>query len=374
LSTSSSEPRPPLLRRVARGSLVAVLTGLAVLGALELTLRLCDDFDLNSPAKIRQLRATFGHPEVEVYSGGPWRRHEFTQVIHRNDFGFHAKPFAARPEERDRIAVVGDSFVEAKQVDLDESFVVRADAALPGIQLLAVGKSALYAPLQRRFFEQRFPSLFGEGGELPPVQGVVFCVRQHGARVHVAYGTRRVSITRKPQPWQYRWLERWVNGPTTPVLRQLQWSESRALGLVAARLESFLSANQQRTLAPATPELAAWSAEILRREVFEPNIETARQRGLAVGFLYLPTVDEVALPPDHPAQIWRRAITAELSSLDVPALDAAAFFEPSSPSFFPVDKHPNERGHAALAAALSELVERMTAAEAVVAARPRPAR
>jgi hypothetical protein len=333
-----------------------------VLGALELTLRVFDDFDLNSPAKIRQLREAWGHPEVEVYSGGPWRRHEFSQVVLRNDHGFHAASFAARADAPTRIAVIGDSFVEAKQVDLEESFVARADAALPGIQVLALGKSALYAPLQRRFFERRFPSLFGEQGELAPVQGVVFCVRQHGARVHVAHGTRRVSITRKPQPWQYRWLERWVNGPATPWLRRLQWSESRAIGLVAARLDNFLAVNQQRTLAPASPALAEWSAEVLRREVFERNIETARQRGLAVGFLYLPSWDEVALPSEHPAQVWRHAITGALGSLDVPTLDATAFFDSGTPSFFAVDKHPNDKGHAAIAEALRELVGRMSPA------------
>lgn len=335
---------------------MALLTGIGVLAALELTLRVFDDFDLNSPAKIRRLRETHGHPAVEVYSGGPWRSHEFTQIVRRNDHGFHAEPFAARPDTPTRIAVVGDSFVEAKQVPVAASFVARANAALPDVQVLALGKSALYAPLQRRFFEKGFRSLFGEGGELRPVQGVVFCVRQHGARVHVAYGTRRVSITRKPQPWQYRLLERRLNGPATPWLRRLQWSESRAMGLLAARMETFLAASQQRTLAPASAELAAWSAEVLRREVFERNVETARAQGLAVGFLYLPTLDEVRLPDEHPAQVWRHALTRELDSLGVPSLDATAFFEPGTASFYPVDGHPNERGHAVLAKALRQLV------------------
>jgi len=332
----------------------AALALVLVLGALEGILRAGDDFGRNGPPQIRAAPVD----GVPVYRGRPWYAREFANPIHLNAEGYHAFPFDPDPARPRRVVVLGDSYVKGLHVPRDAHLTAVAQAQLPGVQVLSLGEAARFVPRQVDWFRDRFPALFGPQAPYGPVDAVVFCLRSHSLR-HVAEGsTAYAGIPQVGQPWQYRLKARGQTARIAPTRRALR-SPSHALSLLGHRAGEFLAADlRQAALVPDEADLDR--AQVLMRErVLQPAVALARERGLRIGFLYLPSVSE-ALGAGHPVERgahrrWRE----ELQRLGVPWVDASQDLTRPDALFFPSDRHPNAAGHRAFGLRLAALLREM---------------
>ena len=112
---------PRLIPRLA----LALAAGGSTVGALELALR---------AAGVERPRANVVHPELG-YVGQPgveyWQGAEGGALVRRNSRGFRDGEWSlAKPPGVYRIAVLGDSYVAAHQVALEERFTERLEALL----------------------------------------------------------------------------------------------------------------------------------------------------------------------------------------------------------------------------------------------------
>lgn len=340
----------PALREIA-----LALLGLAiVLGALEVTLRAGDDFGRNGPRRILPLQVE----GVPVYRGRPWYAREFANPIHLNDAGYHSRPFDPGPERPRRVAVLGDSYVKGLHVPRDANLVAVAEAQLDSVQVLGLGEAARFLPRQLDWFRDGFPELFGAGGRYGPVDGVVFCIRSHSLR-HVAEGsTQYAGFPTVSQPWQHQ-LKSWGHRARLAPTRRALRSPSHALSLLGHRAGEFLEADLRQSARVADPGDLDRAQREMRTRVLEPAVNLARERGLEVGFLYLPSVTE-ALGTGSPVERGaRRRWHEELDRLGVPWVDAGHDLTRPDALFFPSDRHPNAAGHRAFGLRLAALLREM---------------
>lgn len=360
MSTSSSEfgqqtPQGPIasLLNLARGLPWVLLAGVLVLGMGEAVLRGFDDFGLNGPGRIGRIALDDGS---HLHHGGIWEPREFANRVVENELGYHAESFAPRADRGVRIAVLGDSYVRAAQLPIEAGFVARAQAQLPGVHLLALGRNGLYSPLQREMFVDELPVLFEGLADSAGIDGVVFCVRLWGG-LNIANGAGDYPVTRPAKSWKWK-----VKVPVAAALRaRIQphiGSRSHVVSFVAHRAAEWLAADLRNQLSPINAQSVDFATGVLRDEVFRPIREEARRRGLAIGFLYLPSIAEHERSASPMEWRMRERTHEVLDGLGVPWIDAGNYFTGDG-LFFPHDRHPNAAGHAQMAAALRDLVGEM---------------
>ncbi len=338
----------------ARELLLAVVSLLVVLLAVEGMLRGFDDFGYNGP---NQIRARFSQPDHELIVGRPWYKREFANPVYRNAEGYHARPFGADPERPVRVAVIGDSYLEAHQLPVDLHFSSVAQRSLPGIQIVALGASAQYAPRQMSLFRDEFLSLFGEDGNYPGVDAVVFCLRLNGLR-NVAQGDARYSVSMPPLTSKYRWKEKIQARAQLVAVRMIN-APSHALSWAGSRTLDAMRADLRNTLPPVDSERIEFADRVLREEVFGEILRLAEERGVKVGFVYLPRVNEYQHRASELELEFRDRVHAMFDDLGVTWVNALDGMPPGQEMFFPYDRHATQLGHEYFGRALVEVIEKM---------------
>jgi hypothetical protein len=341
ISSSSSSARRHLV-----GLVLAVLTlGLA----LEFTLRLGHDFGRNGPDRIQLLR-DHANPRIGYAVGAPWAPREYTTTMHLNREGYRAPDFGPRPGRPRRLALLGDSYTVAAQVAQDQTLWARAESLLSDTQVLPLAHAGSFLPDQLRALREDVPRLFGTAGEYPSLDAVIVTVRLWGL-LHEATdapaGSWRVEFKR----------------PISRRLRRLALravpSRSHALSLVASRADAWLRTDARRLDAPLTAQRLADAVPHMREEIVRPLVEEAHRLGLPLAFVYLPSAAEVdgSAPALH--QAARDSICSLLEESSAVFVDATPWFQGDASRFLAYDRHPNARGHAAMAQALAEADRRL---------------
>lgn len=389
-----------------RALFFATLSLLALWAIVEIVFRVSDDFGFVVPAKTAALSRKLGYP---VFAGQAWRHQEFLLPEANNHAGYRGAEFTARRDSPIRIAILGDSFVRGNQVLVDKSFVALADAALDSVQLMALGKGGRYLPEGYRFFRDGFEALFGQDGEYPQVDAVVFCTRQWCIDTIVRrerdYGlvypdprlgalslvetreadlqTRlkakaispewRLSYKRRAVELGTRWTDAGVIGPS----HALSYLSNRAgtwiredwvntvEGLQRGAAKIFTPAASARAAQSTGSDAASNAADtplemgrtMYRDQVLTPLLALCRERGLPCAFVYLTSSDEAQFPDSPSEQRTRRATLRALAEVGAPHIDTLPYMNDPAGMYWLYDKHPNEKGHEAIARALATLIE-----------------
>ncbi len=312
-------------------------------------------FELNNPVENYHLNTAEG---VTIYRGAPWVKKEFSQIIRKNAEGFHASSFASCPECRHRIAVVGDSFIEALQVEIDSTFPEQAHRIAPSLQFLALGRSGNYSPIQLAFSEYYFPQYFGVQGKYPPLDAVIFCFEQAGPQLYFSEGLRTSDTPPLALPEQFL-LKKYVfekTGLPAFFSRHIV-APSAALSFLSSQISAFLAADLRRTTVKESVERRKQAVEVLLTKVVHPMIQFAEREGLVVGFLYVPRVDEInEYVTTRASDTWRYLVVQGLSQQGNHIVDATPYFiNQTEEDFFKGDGHPRASGHLKLARALIDL-------------------
>lgn len=392
--------------------LIALGCLLGILAIAELVFRLSNDFGYVVPAKTAAASRRAGHP---LFAGQAWRKEEFVFPEQNNADGYRSEEFTARADSPRRIAIIGDSFVQANQVPFGSSFVAVAEAELDSVQLLGLGRGARYLPESYRFFRDRFDVLFGESGKYPEVDAVVFCTRQfclesiiHRDRDYgLVYPDLRIPRS-SPRPGSIAaWWDGWKERAIAPTWR-LDWKRgavrhglamtdrgvlgpSHALSYFSYQAGSWIRADWENTVmdlyqgaakiftptrvdanpaerpssvdaaSPVRPSLSGADAALeearvmYRDQVVKPLMAACAARGLPVAFVYLTSNAEALGPDDPAAQRTRNAILSALRESGAHYVDTLPYMTEPSAMYWRYDKHPNEAGHAAFARALVDV-------------------
>jgi hypothetical protein len=115
--------------------LVSLVAGLVGLAAVEILARLTEGFGCqNETASVATRNRYYGWGHIPGSSGWAQRclngKPEFRTFVRINGQGLHDREIPYARTAAQRILVLGDSFVEAFQVDFEESFVKRLEASL----------------------------------------------------------------------------------------------------------------------------------------------------------------------------------------------------------------------------------------------------
>ncbi len=325
-----------------------------MIAVAECGFRAFDDFGLIVPGfTAEKVSAASG---VESYVGRKWRKHEFAVPLETNADGYHWREFTGRADKTIRILVLGDSFVEARQVPIGASFVALAEERLHGVQLLSMGRGGYYLPLQYLVFRDNVPSLFGPEGKYPPVHGVVFCLRRHGV-VRIAHGRHDYELPKPTQPWQYRVKK----GPSTWLRRQRGTfvnSRSHAASFFAEKAGTWLRRDLERTGVPVDTGRLGRAAELMRDAVVAPLLRLCESRRVPCAFLYLPTVEETSPSATQDTKSSEERILKILRAAEASHSSAVDALRDVEGAFFPADKHPTRVGHQHISGVLVDLIER----------------
>lgn len=329
---------------------LVLLSAVICLAIVGVVLRSFDDFGLYYPPKF----PTYTANGELIYYGRPWREVEFQRVIELNESGYYATSFEAAGDDKIRIGVIGDSFVEAFQLSREDNFVAKAGELLPETQLMPLGKSAQYSPLQLRFFRDQAPQLFGASGVYPPTEGYIFCFRDYGLK-YIANGVRDYGISKPTLPWQYR-LKAPIVSRLRNYCRRVLRSPSHAASFVANRVDLLLSCDLDKELPEIDEETVQRTKNIFVNEVLQPIAALAKERDMRVGFLYIPNYAEATADSGSTASQWRITTLESFRETNVTYLDATKYFDKRKDAFFDSDKHPNLLGHSFLSLALRDII------------------
>ena len=362
------DPRPaPLHRRIALSLLTLVLS----LSAVELGARA---FGLGDGPQAQLRRGAFLQPGRFAN-----RTDEFDVVVQVNADGFVDRPWGPPQPGRPRVLLLGDSFVQAAQVEPGQGLGPRLEAALTQAghpaEVLSAGVpgagTATALGLARELLPRLRPGLVVLG----------FLVAND------VYNNDPRLDTKADKPFLHRVDGRLVSwdpadaglqGALAALSRSPLWRASaavRAMGRAAGRAAEARASvvdglpGPLRVHDPARP--APWPEAWDTTEALIAELAAlCGAHGAGFGVLLLPDAPMVdptaraALTTAHPAAAaldWRQArveaaarIGRHARVLDLgPALEAAA---PTAALYFPVDGHWTAAGHAAAATAAAPAV------------------
>ncbi|MCK6481670.1 MAG: hypothetical protein L6R43_16465 [Planctomycetes bacterium] len=282
---------------------------------------------------------------------GPERTVEYDLSITLNRFGFHGPDHAPlREPGKGRIALVGDSMVEAFQVSREEGLGARLEAGLPGTEVLAFGKSGHSTIKQDRILAE-LPLLLREGERTDLPDAVVFAV-------HGPYAVRQtlVDFVRPAALWRrgLSWALLHYTGPSRLLL------EVRDSVLVRLEVptEDLLEEAARAFRPGRTSDLGERAWALLGKALGE-QVRWCRERGVRPIYAYIPDLSEIPAPDarrDTDAIARRfegmaKAAGADWIDLTAGMRRAAAGGEPL---FLKYDQHLTARGHAVAGALLAE--------------------
>ena len=345
-------------RCAARELVFLGLAFLLVIGIAEITLRLNDDFGRNGPGRMGKRPNEAG---VEMSYGRPWYHREFRTPVAANSAGFPAREFAAQPNRPVRLAVLGDSYVEGFQLELDHRFVSVAEDELQSVQLLALGRSGAYLPAQLQFADTQLPGMFGPDQQWPEIDGVIVCVRLWGG-LNLALGGVAYPVTLPEMPWQWD-LKSPLTGWVRWVAIRLIDRPSHGLSLWASKTNAWLSADLRNQKRPLTSKNLRRAANVIETEALGGLVGLMESREKPLAFIYLPSVQEVAGTASPAMLEMKSLLLAAIARTGVPWTDTTESFAGDSSVFFPDDRHPDRDGHAIMAGELALLVRQMLEAK-----------
>ena len=344
---------------VLRCGLMNLAAALLVLGSGEAFLRaLPADGGAAAPLPVgsHDPGARFRWFQVPLVAGNA---PEFDHWVTNNRYGFNGPDHPPRREPgKRRVAVLGDSFIEAFQVGRGETIGARLESALPGTEVLDFGEGACSTTRQVGLLD-RLPGLLRDdaGPDLPDV--VVF--QCHGRYSLLEAISEEVL---RPALWR-RGLESALYRVRVPseILARVRISVLRRLA--EPREDLLLEADRfmERGFRSDVAE-AGWAA--LERSI--RNLAD-RSRALRVRpvFAYLPGFDDLleetaALDPGIPARRFRDMVgRAGADFVDLTGGFRRALAAGERPLHFREDRHLTPLGHEVaargLAAALRPMLE-----------------
>lgn len=336
-----------IARRVLLHAACALGCVVALTLVLEGVLVTFDGCGLVDAVRVRQENAERqARGEPLVWEGAAWSPREFAQAMPLNGAGLLGPEFTPDTARPYRVAVVGDSFVEARQVPFDVSFVGGVQTRIPDVQPLPITVGNFPSRLRLEKFLDVHEQWFDADAPYPDLDLVVFQFR--GQALNDALGPSTFQALRT------KIIRRSGLGPR---LRQLGNSKSRAVSFLATRTRVWTRfATSGQATRPGAREQAM-------RDAFETDLnafaEASQQLGVPFAFFYVPTLAESRAPRserDTPSRGTRAAFAQALNERNWPHRDATAVV-PRGGTFYPWDQHPTPRGHVALADVLSELIQ-----------------
>ena len=316
-------------------------------------LRLNNDFGYYVPAE---------HPKHDeqgerLYWGYPWNKMEYSTILKFNKSGYNYAEFDRAAGKDMRVAVIGDSYVEGFQLPLKDNFVYLSQKYFKHVHTLALGKSSRYLPRQLQFYRDEIEKLFGKKGIYPSIDAVIFCLSNRGMH-YISKGTYDFEITMSALPWRYL-IKQPLIEKLKPVFNDYILSRLHIKSLLSYKFNLFLKENLEKEIPPLTEEKQVFAQAIFEREVIKPLINISKKRGHAIGFLYLPRIEEVDHDVDADHNLWRRLTLEVLNRNGAPTVDANKYFKTGKDTFFKSDTHANKKGNQLISLALRDLIVKM---------------
>lgn len=283
---------------------------------------------------------------------GPEARREYDVEITLNRYGFHGPdhPPRRRPGSR-RIALVGDSMVEAFQVRREETMAARLEEALTDVEVLGFGMAGHSTIRQSKILE-RLPSLLSDGGAPDLPDCVVFAI-------HGSYAVQQtlVDYVRPRALWRkgLGWTLLNYRGPS----RFLLLERDALLAMLAVPTDDLLVEARRASRPGHESELLARCWTMLEGAV-EDLAESARSAGMHPVFAYVPDMSDLREPgPDIDPERVRGRFRDLVAGAGADWVDLTPGFRKWTLSggrecFFKVDQHLTPAGHAAVGALLAK--------------------
>jgi hypothetical protein len=337
-------------RNLIRELLLVLIAFIVVAGVLELILRMNQDFGLYDPPALPRRDPKGAH----VFYGKPWSPIEAKQVFRLNASGYPAPEFSAEPGKALRVAVLGDSFVQALHVPSGKNFMRLAEQSFSDAQVLSIGESGRFFPQQLPFMRQEEPRLFGKEGIYPPVNAYIFCVRSRPFH-EIASGDPRYHVPGVMAPWRFRAMAL-LTAPLTDYFTESIRSRVHIKSLLAQRMTVFLSDDLNRQLTPFTDKGFDHALRLLFDQTVIPLVKETDLRKARIAFLFLPDPAEVSAERSGGADSVRHAIIQGFRDRGLSIIDATGYIPEGMWIFFKYDLHYNENGHKMVAIALHDLI------------------
>lgn len=334
------------LTQVVRECLYAVIALLLVLVVAEIVMIRFDNFGYNGPKTARKHTGD----GVEVYSGQLWRKNEFRQEIQKNQLGFYALDMMGLQDAQFRTAVIGDSFLDARQIPRDKKFTVLAQAMIPGFKVRAFGLGGYKAPLLHKVYEQYFPDYFGEGKVLPSLNAVIFTETYH----NFYYTQQNLLMSGELDFSPKSQLLLRVKDFSFKVLPKYWASNINIVSLLTFKLHQAVKADFVSTISLKEDDYGKIINAYRDKELL-PLKQLVKERNARLGIVYLPTVEEFKGGRIELKRI-RQAMLVMYAEADIPYINALPYLQGEDDLYFPYDQHFTEKGHQYIALAFKDLI------------------
>lgn len=337
-----------LLRRLALNA--AAL--LVVLSAGEAAVRLAPPEPVRASHHVLEPGRSF---RTTAPPRGPDGVVEWDREITLNRFGFHGPDHGPlRAPGKARVAVIGDSMVEAFQVAREETLAARLEEGLPGVEVLGFGMSGHSTVRQDRILA-RLPDLLREGGTVDLPDVAVFAV-------HGPYAVRQtlVDFVRPAALWRrgLSWALLHYGGPS----RLLLLARDSVLMRLGVPTEDLLAEARNAFRPDHRSALLDRSWELLGESV-SSLAAWCRRRGVRPVFAYIPDVSELPAPgPAMDTDAVKRRFEALVREAGADWVDLTGGMRREAggggaPLFFRWDQHLTARGHSVAASLLARELE-----------------
>lgn len=332
--------------RMVKECLYAVIALLVVLAVAEGVLVCFDNFGYNGPDTMKK----FNDQGQEIYSGQPWRKNEFRRQVHRNSDGFHALEFDIDETAAYRIAIIGDSFLEARQVARRENFAFLIQKEIDDLQVFPMGFGGYRLPFLHVFYEKYFPGLFDSEGNYGGIGTVIFTERSQDFHyIHQHY----IKDGKMLIGWQSRSLW-YLKDFLKEGFKKQTGSDFNVISLLLFRCSRILESNFLRSV-----ELKDGHYDVVRNvyrdKIFKPLLEMTRQRNMTLGMIYIPQLEEIQSNREEVERI-RALFFSVYDELGIPYIDMQPYLQGHPDAYFPIDGHLNVRGHQIVAQALRNFI------------------
>lgn len=267
-------------------------------------------------------------PSAEIPESRPG---EFSVIYRSNAQGFRSPHDFDAPKTGRRIALLGDSYTFGSGVPYGDTFAARLEAALPDTEVFNFGVGGWG-------IDQMWMALRHHALPREPDLVLVAFIRQDFNRSLSAYRLGHAWLEKPTFRWRNGELRRLTAADRPPPAWRAIVRESRLIE-VLRRVDISLTRRQ--------PWTYRWR---LNRAIFAAMQEDAAAAGVPLAAVHLPTNNRRPVP----------YLEAEFQRLGIPFLDVTPLLPAEAdPLYYPVDRHFTAAGHALVAGALVELVDRL---------------
>lgn len=334
--------------RILKECLYAVIALFMVLAVAEGVLIRFNNFGYNGPDTMKK----FNDQGQEIYSGQPWRKNEFRRQVYRNSDGFHALEFDVDETATYRIAIIGDSFLDARQVSRRENFAHQVQSMVEDVQVFTLGFAGYRLPFLHAFYSKYFPGIFSPESEYGGINAVIFTERSqdfHYIHQHYIKDGKMLIGWQSRALWHLKYfLKRGI--------KEQMGSNINMVSLLAFRFSRILESNFLRSVELKDDHYDV-VRNVYRERIFKPLLEMTRQRNMALGMIYIPQLEELQSNPEEVERI-RALFFSVYDELGIPYIDMHPYLQDHPEAYFPVDGHLSVRGHQIVAQALQQFIRR----------------